>query len=396
MQKVIYLDHNATTPVDQKVLEVMLPYFNTLYGNPSGNSHPQSWMTAGAVKNARSQVAELINADPSEIIFTSGATESINLAIKGVLKKSTNSILISSNIEHAAGLEVSNWARSEGIDVQTLNVASNGLVDLNILAKKLETHLEDKKINFSEFKKNNLSQEPIILVSLILAHNEIGSLYSIEKISELKSKYNFVLHLDATQALLTETIDVHKNKIDLLSFSAHKLYGPKGIGGLFINKKTIGHQIQPLIDGGGQEFGLRSGTLNVPGIVGFGEACKITLAQRNTDKLHFRKLSEYFETLLKEHDINAKLNGDQSSRIFQNMSITLPEKYKSTDLLTLLNGFCISQGSACGSGKTTPNQTLASIGLNESEIQLTLRIGLGRSTTENDLKLFVQRLANTV
>ncbi len=394
MQKVIYLDHNATTPVDQKVLEVMLPYFITLYGNPSGNSHSQSWMTAGAVKNARAQVAELIHADPSEIIFTSGATESINLALKGVLKKSTKSKLVTSSIEHAAGIEVTKWALSKKFDVKILNVNTNGLVDLEIL----DSYLNECSKNLSSEGADDHGQldTPAVLVSLIYAHNEIGSLYSIEKLSELKSKYNFILHLDATQALLTEEINVHAHKIDLMSFSAHKIYGPKGVGGLFLNKKTIGHQLEPSIDGGGQEFGLRSGTLNVPGIVGFGEACKVVSLKKSQDKIHFKNLSDYFKTLLEQSDLNVKFNGDLSQRIFQNLSITLPASFDSIELATVFNGFCISQGSACGSGKVAPNHTLASIGLTESEIQRTLRIGLGRNTTENDLKLFVQRLASVV
>ncbi len=385
MQKVIYLDYNATTPVDPRVLEVMIPYFSTHFGNPSGNSHSQSWMTAAAVKKSRSQVANLIHADPSEIIFTSGATESINLAIKGVLLKSSKTKLITSNIEHAAGHEIAKWTKNKGFKVQTLNVQKNGLIDLNQLEPELAKNNSD-----------SIEKVDTILVSLILAHNEIGSLYNLEDLALLKSKYNFILHLDATQALLTEEINVHEYNIDLMSFSAHKIYGPKGVGALFLNKKTVGHQIEPLIIGGGQEFGLRSGTLNVPGIVGLGEACDVVQQNRTKDSHHYLHLSQFLLKLLSEKNIEFKLNGDSKQRIFHNISITLPEAFSSKDLMSELHGFCLSQGSACGSGKVGPNQTLKAIGLNESEMQRTLRIGLGRSTEQKDLELFVDRLSSIV
>ncbi len=376
MQRVIYLDHNATTPVHPKVLKAMLPYFSECYGNPSSAFHSQSWSTAGAIKNARNQVAALIQADPSEIIFTSGATESINLALKGVFEKEL--LLITSNIEHAATFEVANWTKKQGAKVLFINVQSNGLINLKDLEQTLK------------------SKAKLKVVSIILAHNEIGSLYNLQKLSQLRRNYDFILHVDATQAVLTESISVKDHYFDMLSLSAHKLYGPKGTGALFLKKESIGHQLQPLISGGGQEFGLRSGTLNVPGIVGLGAACEIVVEQRSTDKSHFKTLSEAFKQLVEKTITNCKFNGDSSQRIYQNISLTLPEQYDSVNLMSLLNGFCISQGAACGSQKLQINPTLDAIGLDESQMKRTLRIGLGRGTKLQDLEKFVDQLKNHV
>lgn len=379
MQSVIYLDHNATTPVDQNVLEAMIPYFSLNYGNPSSSLHPQSWATAGAVKNARLQVAELIGAkDPSEIIFTSGATESINLALKGLLLKNKELTLITSNIEHSATAEVAAWALQNNLKVIFLNVKKNGLIDLSDLEGCLSETQGPK------------------LVSLILAHNEIGSLYNLKAVGELKDKYEFILHWDATQALLTEPVHEAIDSFDMLSLSAHKLYGPKGVGALYLKKTTVGHQLQPLISGGEQEFGLRSGTLNVPGIVGLAEACRIVQNRRAEDLSHFKTLSQNFKNLLHKNLIVATFNGDPESRIFQNISLTLPGSFTNMDLMSHFNGFCLSQGSACGSLKMKSNPVLSAIGLSESQMTRTIRIGLGRNTTEEDLEKFVDRLANRV
>ncbi len=379
MQNVIYLDHNATTPVDPYVLEAMIPYFNLNYGNPSSTLHPQSWSTAGAVKNARAQVAELLNAEnPSEIIFTSGATESINLALKGLLVKNPKLTLVTSNIEHSATAEVALWAERLNYRVIYLKAKPNGLVDLEDLENTL-TELEGP-----------------VLVSLILAHNEIGSLYDYRTLGTLKNKFSFLLHWDATQALLTETIDASEGHFDMLSLSAHKLYGPKGVGALYLRKSTVGHQLEPLISGGEQEFGLRSGTLNVPGIVGLGEACKLVLSRKSEDQVHFKTLTTTFKKLLQQNLVAAKFNGDEDHRIFQNLNLTLPGSYANMDLISHFSGFCLSQGSACGSHKTKPNQVLTAIGLTESQMTRTLRIGLGRNTTNQDLEKFVVRLTNKV
>jgi cysteine desulfurase len=233
-------------------------------------------------------------------------------------------------------------------------------------------------------------------VSLILAHNEIGSLYNLKAMAELKAKHEFILHWDATQALLTEPIHEAIDSFDMLSLSAHKLYGPKGVGALFLKKTTVGHQLEPLISGGDQEFGLRSGTLNVPGIVGLGEACKIVLNRRDQDLSHFKTLSQSFKNLLLKNLVIATFNGDPEQRIFQNISLTLPGSYTNMDLMSHFNGFCLSQGSACGSMKTKSNPVLSAIGLTESQMTRTLRVGLGRNTTEQDLEKFVDRLANQV
>lgn len=379
MQSVIYLDHNATTPVDQKVLEAMIPYFNVHYGNPSSSFHPQSWSTAGAVKKARAQVAELIGAEnPSEIIFTSGATESINLVLKGTLLKNAKLTLITSNVEHAATNEVAKWAQQSGFEVIYLNAKQNGLVAMEDLEKVLA--------NTAGLK----------LISLILANNEVGSLYDYKAVGELKKKFDFFLHWDATQALLTDKLDAVKDAFDMLSLSAHKLYGPKGTGALYLKKSTIGHQIESLISGGGQEFGLRSGTLNVPGIVGLGEACALATQNRDKDLSHFKTLVKFFKQALKDHALNVIYNGDPESRIFQNINITLPESFADVELMSHFSGFCLSQGSACGSQKTKPNQVLEAIGLSANQMTRTLRIGLGRITTEQDLEKFVDRLVNKV
>lgn len=374
MQRVIYLDHNATTPVDPMVLDSMLPYFSVNYGNPSSSFHPQSWSTAGAVKNARSAVAQLISAESSEIIFTSGATESINLALRGILTLQPETTLITSNIEHPATFEVSRWASKKGFKVKYLEVEKNGLVKIESIEQALKDISGPK------------------LLSLILAHNEIGSLYETSKLSELKKKYDFLLHWDATQALLTGHVNVQTDLVDMMSLSGHKIYGPKGVGALYLRKSTIGHQIEPLIFGGGQEFGLRSGTLNVPGIVGLGMASKCALERRDADESHFKTLFNYFFDLLDKHKIQVILNGDSHSRIFQNINITLPESYSKIELMSHLQGFCLSQGSACSSQKNQANPTLQAIGLSETQMKRTLRIGLGRNTSLENLELFVDKL----
>lgn len=378
MQRVIYLDYNATTPVEPQVLDIMLPYFNVHYGNPSSGLHPQSWATAGAVKNARLQVASLLNADPSEVIFTSGATESINCALKGTLHKNPNYTLITSNIEHAATLNVAFFLQTNGFKVKFIEVQSNGLVAIEDLRNTLK------------------NTDGPALVSLILAHNEIGSLYDLTPILELKKDYDFLLHLDATQALLTGKLDSQKQSFDMLSLSAHKIYGPKGSGALYLRKSTVGHQLEALIHGGGQEMNLRSGTLNVPGIVGLGAACKLVSERYDVDKSHFESLYNSIKELLVKANLNCQLNGDQHSRIFQNISITLPESFEQTHLMSHLHGFCLSQGSACSSQKSSVNNTLQALGLSEKEMKRTLRIGLGRNTTLEDLEIFVNRLANKV
>ena len=366
MSKKIYLDYQATTPVDPKILEKMIPYFTKNFGNPHSNNHQFGRSANTAVEDARENVANLINAEPSEIIFTSGATESNNLAIKSIaryhLEKDCQ--IITCKTEHKCVLESCHELETDGFKVTYLDVDEDGLINL----EELENLLKQKKA----------------LVSIMHANNEIGVLQPIKEIGELCKKYNSIFHSDVAQSIGTQTIDVSDMNIDALSISAHKIYGPKGIGALFISN-SIKNTLRPLMSGGGQEMGLRSGTQSPALCVGLGEACKII--QENIDDfvLHFKKLKSCLLTELVNGKFEFNINGSVEKRIPNNLNIAITGKV-SEQLFNFMPHIALSSGSACTSGTIERSHVLSSMKLQDHRIDGSFRISFGRSTTKEEIK----------
>jgi cysteine desulfurase len=366
MSKKIYLDYQATTPVDPKILEKMIPYFTENFGNPHSNNHQFGRSANNAVEDARENVANLINAEPSEIIFTSGATESNNLAIKSIaryhLEKDCQ--IITCKTEHKCVLESCHELETDGFKVTYLDVDEDGLINL----EELENLLKQKKA----------------LVSIMHANNEIGVLQPIKEIGELCKKYNSIFHSDVAQSVGTQTIDVSDMSIDALSISAHKIYGPKGIGALFISN-SIKNTLRPLMSGGGQEMGLRSGTQSPALCVGLGEACK--MIQENIDDfvLHYKKLKSCLLTELVNGKFEFNINGSVEKRIPNNLNIAIAGKV-SEQLFNFMPHIALSSGSACTSGTIERSHVLSSMKLQDHRIDGSFRISFGRSTTKEELK----------
>ena len=369
MSKKIYLDYQATTPVDPKILEKMIPYFTENFGNPHSNNHQFGRSANSAVDNARENVANLINAEPSEIVFTSGATESNNLAIKSIaryhLEKDCQ--IITCKTEHKCVLESCHELETDGFKVTYLDVDEDGLINL----EELENLLKQKKA----------------LVSIMHANNEIGVLQPIKEIGELCKKYNSIFHSDVAQSIGTQTIDVSDMNIDALSISAHKIYGPKGIGALFISN-SIKNTLRPLMSGGGQEMGLRSGTQSPALCVGLGEACK--MIQENIDDfvLHYKKLKSCLLTELVNGKFEFNINGSVEKRVPNNLNIAIAGKV-SEQLFNFMPHIALSSGSACTSGTIERSHVLSSMKLQDHRIDGSFRISFGRSTTKEELKELV-------
>ena len=369
MSKKIYLDYQATTPVDPKILEKMIPYFTENFGNPHSNNHQFGRSANNAVENAREDIANLINAEPSEIIFTSGATESNNLAIKSIARYhlGKDCQIITCKTEHKCVLESCHELETDGFKVSYLDVDEDGLINL----EELENLLKQKKA----------------LVSIMHANNEIGVLQPIKEIGELCKKYNSIFHSDVAQSIGTQTIDVDDLNIDSLSISAHKIYGPKGIGALFISN-SIKNTLRPLMSGGGQEMGLRSGTQSPALCVGLGEACK--MIQENIDDfvLHYKKLKSCLLTELVNGKFEFNINGSVEKRIPNNLNISIAGKV-SEQLFNFMPHIALSSGSACTSGTIERSHVLSSMKLQDHRIDGSFRISFGRSTTKEELKELV-------
>jgi cysteine desulfurase len=369
MSKKIYLDYQATTPVDPKILEKMIPYFTENFGNPHSNNHQFGRSANSAVEDARENVANLINAEPSEIIFTSGATESNNLAIKSIARYhlGKDCQIITCKTEHKCVLESCHELETDGFKVTYLDVGEDGLINL----EELENLLKQKKA----------------LVSIMHANNEIGVLQPIKEIGELCKKYNSIFHSDVAQSIGTQTIDASDMNIDVLSISAHKIYGPKGIGALFISN-SIKNTLRPLMSGGGQEMGLRSGTQSPALCVGLGEACK--MIQENIDDfvLHYKKLKSCLLTELVNGKFEFNINGSVEKRIPNNLNIAIAGKV-SEQLFNFMPHIALSSGSACTSGTIERSHVLSSMKLQDHRIDGSFRISFGRSTTKEELKELV-------
>ena len=377
LQFPIYLDHNATTPCDPRVVEAMIPYFTNNFGNAASRNHPFGWQAEEAVDYAREQVAKLIGADPKEIIFTSGATEGDNLAIKGVFEMyaSKGNHIITCNIEHKAVLDTCKHIEKEGGEVTYLKVKPNGLVDLAELEAAIKPNT--------------------ILIALMYANNEIGTVMPMQEISAIAKKHGVLVFSDATQAVGKIPVDVNKDGIDLMAFTAHKMYGPKGVGALYVRRKNPRVKVTAQIDGGGHERGMRSGTLNVPGIVGFGKACEICRNEMEEETKRVVKLRDKLENALLQIE-ESYLNGDKEYRLPHVTNIS----FKYVEGEGLMMGFnkniAVSSGSACTSASLEPSYVLKALGLGDDLAHSSLRFGLGRFTTEEQIDYTIEQVTNTV
>jgi cysteine desulfurase len=363
----IYLDYHSTTPCDPQVIQAMLPYLGRLFGNPSSSIHRVGREASEAVEIARAQIAESIGAEAKEIIFTAGATESNNLAIQGLTRGyiGDRNRILTSVIEHKSVLNPIGELGKKNFDVVFLPVSREGIIDL-------------------EEAKNAIT-ENTLLISAQIANNEIGVIQPIEELARLAHENGVLVHCDAAQAVGKIPLDVGDWGIDLLSMSAHKLYGPKGIGALYIRGGPYALPIKPLLLGGGQEYGLRSGTLNVPAIVGFGEACRICAGEMPEEAERISNLRDHFEGRILNAIENTHRNGAVKNRLPNNSSLTFPG-IDAEALIVNTPELAISMGSACASGAPEPSHVLLAIGLSREEAYSTIRIGLGRFTTDAEIE----------
>lgn len=373
----VYLDNNATTPMDPRVLEAMLPYFVEKFGNAASRNHSFGWVAEEAVDYAREQVAKLINADPKEIIFTSGATESDNLAVKGVFEMyaSKGNHIITCVTEHKAVLDACKHIEHLGGNVTYLPVAGDGLIDLT----ELEKAITDKTI----------------LIAIMYGNNEIGVIQPVKEISAIARKHGVLFFTDATQAVGKIPVDVQADGIDLMAFSGHKMYGPKGVGVLYVRRKNPRVKVTAQMDGGGHERGMRSGTLNVPGIVGLGKACEICMDEMEAEAQRLSVLRDKLETALLQLE-ESYVNGNREHRLPHVANIS----FKYVEGEGLMMGFnkniALSSGSACTSASLEPSYVLKALGLGDDLAHSSLRFGLGRFTTEAQIDYTIQAISETV
>jgi len=377
MQLPVYLDNNATTPVDPRVLDAMLPYFTQQFGNAASRTHTYGWATSEAVEEARQQLATLINAHPKEIVFTSGATESINLALKGVYEaySSKGNHIITVATEHKAVLDTCKHLEKLGAVVTYLPVNNDGL------------------INIDELERNIKSST--ILIAVMYANNEIGVIQPVKKIAAIARRHNILFFCDAAQATGKIPLDVIEDDISLLSFSAHKMYGPKGIGALYVRRKDPRARVIAQMDGGGHENNMRSGTLNVPAIVGFGKACEISAMEMNNEAERLFKLRNRFENTLMQQG-NIFVNGSVQHRLPHVTNLYF-EGISANRLLTSFSkDIAASSGSACTSALVEPSYVLKALGMSDERANNSLRFGLGRFTDDEQVNFAIKAIAENV
>ena len=377
MKLPIYMDNHATTPVDPRVFAAMTPFFTNLFGNSASRNHSFGWEAEEAVEKARKQIASLIGATNKEIVFTSGATESNNLAIKGVAEMyaEKGNHIITAATEHKAVLDTCKRLEKDGLRVTYLPVQQNGLVDLD----QLREAITDKTI----------------LITIMYANNEIGVLQPIAEIGKLAKERGVLFHTDATQAVGKVPVDVIKDNVDILSISAHKMYGPKGVGALYVRRRSPRVQLTAQIDGGGHERGMRSGTLNVPGIVGLGEACAIAKAEMPEES----KRLEYLRDKLKDRLLAALdevyINGTMEHRLPNNLNISFAY-VEGESLLMGINDIAVSSGSACTSATLEPSYVLKALGAGDDLAHSSIRFGLGRFNTEEEVDYVSEKVIDVV
>lgn len=370
----LYFDYNSTTPVDPQVLEKMLPFFKEQYGNASSLQHQWGWAADTAVKKARKQVANLIGAEPHEVIFTSGATESNNWSVFGVIDQIRSEDphapihLITNPLEHSSVKNSFLYAQKfRNVELDFIPVDSYGMIQMDRLKSLIKPHTK--------------------LISVMWVNNEIGTVYPIQEIAELCSSQKIYFHSDATQALGKMDVNMKSSPVDLLSFSGHKIYAPKGVGALYIRSQNPRVSLSPLMTGGGQEKGLRSGTLNVPAIVGLGEACELAQKHMSTEIPRLKELQGLLWSELQKNFSGIRLNGHPTLRAPNNLNVTFAQK-----LPPEMSHIAVSRTSACMSGAATASPTLLHLGLSEEEAHNTLRISLGRWTTPEDVKNLILEL----
>ncbi|MGB9105594.1 MAG: IscS subfamily cysteine desulfurase, partial [Terriglobales bacterium] len=373
----IYMDNHATTPVDPRVLEEMLPYFTDKFGNSASRNHVFGWVAEEAVEQARERIAKLVGATTKEIIFTSGATESDNLAIKGVAEmyREKGNHIITAVTEHKAVLDSGKRLEKYGFRVTYMPVMKDGLVDLDDLKRAMD--------------------DKTILVTLMAANNEIGVLQPIAEIGKLCHERGVLFHSDATQAVGKIPIDVQKMNIDLMSISAHKMYGPKGVGALYVRRKNPRVQVSPIIDGGGHERGMRSGTLNVPGIVGLGKACAICHEEMPQESKRLSGLRDRLKDKLMGGLDEVYINGSMEHRLPNNLNISFAY-VEGESLLMGINDIAVSSGSACTSATLEPSYVLKALGTGDDLAHSSIRFGLGRFNTEAEVDFVADRLIEVV
>lgn len=379
MKLPIYLDYHATTPIDPRVLEAMMPYLTTEFGNAASKHHPFGWNAEKAVEHARTQIAHLIGAHPKEIIFTSGATESNNLALKGAAEmyKERGNHIITQATEHKCVLDTCKSLEKSGHKVTYLPVDHYGQIRL----ADLESAITDKTI----------------VISIMHANNEIGTVQQIAEIGKIAKKHNILFHTDAAQSAGKIPVDVNAMNVDLLSISAHKLYGPKGVGILYVRSQNPRVRLSPLLHGGGHEMGFRSGTLNVPFIVGFGKAAEIAQKEMAHEAEKIQKLRDrLYMGLFKALEGGVQLNGHPSERLANNLNLSFSD-VEADALITEINGeIAISTGSACSSQVVEPSHTLKALGLPMQRLLSSVRFGLGRFTTQEEIDYVIQRVVKAV
>lgn len=377
MKLPIYLDNHATTPMDPRVLEAMLPYFSDQFGNAASRNHAFGWAAEEAVEKSRKQIADLIGANSKEIVFTSGATESNNLALKGVAEMyaERGNHIITAATEHKAVLDTTKKLEKAGYRITYLPVQQNGLIDLDMLREAIT--------------------DKTILVSIMYANNEIGVIQPISQIGKICKERGVLFHTDATQAVGKVPVNVIADHIDLMSITAHKMYGPKGVGALYVRRKSPRVQLTAQMDGGGHERGMRSGTLNVPGIVGLGKACEICKQEMPEesrrlsflrDKLKDRLLAELDETFI---------NGTMESRLPHNLNISFAY-VEGESLLMGINDVAVSSGSACTSATLEPSYVLKALGAGDDIAHSSIRFGLGRFNTEEEVDYVAEKVISVV
>ena len=373
----VYLDYNATTPCDAGVVKAMLPYFNEKFGNAASKNHLFGWQAEEAVEFARGQIAGLISAEPKEIIFTSGATEANNLALKGVFEmyRSKGNHIITCNIEHKAILDPCRHLEKAGAEVTYLNVNSQGLITAQQVQEAIQPNT--------------------ILIAIMYANNEIGTVMPVREIGEVARKHNVLFFTDATQAVGKIPVNVNNDNIDLMSFSSHKIYGPKGVGALYVRRKNPRVKLVAQIDGGGHEKGMRSGTLNVPAIAGFGKACETATNEMKKNAEQICMLRNKLEDSLLNLD-DVYINGSKEHRLPNVSNLSFKNVEGAALMMSLNKNLAVSSGSACTSASLEPSYVLKAIGLNDELAHNSIRFSLGKFTTEEEIDFTIEQVSKAV
>jgi cysteine desulfurase len=373
----IYMDNHSTTPMDPRVLEAMLPYFIEKFGNAASRNHQFGWEAEEAVENARKQIARLIHCDAKEIVFTSGATESDNLALKGAAEmyKEKGDHVITCATEHRAVLDTCKALEKRGIKVTYLPVEKDGRVNPDEVRKAIT--------------------DKTILISIMLANNEIGTIHPIAEIGKIAKEKGILLHCDATQGVGKIPVDVEALKVDLMSFTSHKIYGPKGVGALYVRKKGPRVRLVPQIDGGGHERGMRSGTLPVPLIIGFGKACELCEQDMPVESKRIAAMRDRLQTQIMKDLDECYLNGHQTERLPHNLNISFAY-VEGEALLMGVKEIALSSGSACTSATLEPSYVLRALGVGSDLAHSSIRFGLGRFTTDEEVDYTAKRMVEAV